>query len=1396
MSAATEPKMVLEPPKPSMNTVVEPLNTAGGTVATPTTAAVTPKSINSMNLDITLNNATRMLEASRSLNAAMHEMASCAVSTEKKEETDIEEQNELHHLLPAAEKSTNPLLKAHIKQMKKAIEQGSFTDPEMITCLLIFLDVPGKSSKLLHAFEELSNVHGPNNAKSSSDDNLFLKKDGVQKLFQCFLYSIKTCIDFEENISQQRSLGSVSPDQKENEDDVDGVWSMSDQTISVIEDIAKHATEQIFSSDFEKEKNSESAKQGEYISFQQFGDWYNSGGFALAPWLELLDLNKWHYAGREAERASAAKKASESAKKAASKGLRSDDIADDNGAFEPILEQFENPFDSPQQVDTTNSTKMHPQPAPISSGPGVNTQQQEGNALHPPQTSYPYHMGQMPQNQIQYHQKPLVLPRGVAVSFEFFGKKEYCINLSDDNLHSLQNLVRKTCLCKVSPVELRSILSKHSADGDGRYKGSRVIRRKDLGLIINDLLPKGDNSITSGEKDNFSLFITIFYLSFAKNVNEATNPSDLEQVNLNELAVGFSYLCAGKKSQKLSETFNFFSENDNGNLTCHKLERFFRSYLRMVVGISLISSNPNLSRHHVNALLGMNPTSAYTAGICYTAETGSSWFVSDLLKKSKLQGSQRISFEQFANWYTKWGYVIAPWFEFLDHSKITGLLEAQSRKFEKPPIIPNMPYIKPPMPLPQNTQVGPKSQAATATRMKVAETSPSMRPLNPPNSSGKIRTFDEIMGGETPFAKKARSNQSQSTKTTKPVKEKLCSFPLKGDLELIVLREDAAYVREVAEQFGLLSVKPSIVWGRILALAKKKPLPLHPSQGSNPELFGGKCREMDQANFVEGVTKSIPKRLQTKKSQPPLAPTAKETLINFFKSFDMHQMNRVSANQLMAGLTLFCGGSKTSKLTFAFSLFEKESKGKNKKANGDAGSLSGQELFFFLRSILIVLFSCCEQSLELTAGPVGKYIAETANYVTNDIMKYQWKMRKVKFINFDEFGKWYNDGGYKIAPWIELLDLDKWAYLDNNKAKEMIEKAERELESKMIDSKVDSKESETEMKQVMDVPSKLTTPKIEKNEPSLDAMEPNPLSNLNSEQMIIDAHDPLMNLGGFGEIGDMGDFDDLLNFADLPVDEMLPHTQVSSIDPVVPPTTIIHTFKTILSENDSRDCSYDQQRFDTIRQILLSHKINETPFKTLRRAIYGMAKKGQVTQEAFEKALPKAFNSYVTASEHDFLSQLFGYFSWPDINPRGKPKASAAELTCALAVLCNGRKADKLQFAFEILDPKKRGYITYDEMTSFLRSFLSIIVHLSSSRFGSLPTTSFELKKEDKKMYRECINQVCTHATNLICKSDSPDKDNVKIRYDDFADWYTNGGYSIITWIEMLDLEKWILSNP
>lgn len=34
-------------------------------------------------------------------------------------------------------------------------------------------------------------------------------------------------------------------------------------------------------------------KSAKEITFEDVGNWYNTGGFEVIPWLELLDLRKW-----------------------------------------------------------------------------------------------------------------------------------------------------------------------------------------------------------------------------------------------------------------------------------------------------------------------------------------------------------------------------------------------------------------------------------------------------------------------------------------------------------------------------------------------------------------------------------------------------------------------------------------------------------------------------------------------------------------------------------------------------------------------------------------------------------------------------------------------------------------------------------------------------------------------------------------------------------------------------------------------------------------------------------------------------------------------------------------------------------------------------------------------
>jgi len=234
------------------------------------------------------------------------------------------------------------------------------------------------------------------------------------------------------------------------------------------------------------------------------------------------------------------------------------------------------------------------------------------------------------------------------------------------------------------------------------------------------------------------------------------------------------------------------------------------------------------------------------------------------------------------------------------------------------------------------------------------------------------------------------SAQTSSSAHQHPPTEILFTFPLANDNELVVLKDDIFYVRSVVDQLGLVMVRPEDVWS---ALCKNAASCYSWSTGGY---------EVEQATFVTAVDNSIfnltGRRLDSNN---------KFTLSNFFSSYDLEQCNQVQLNQLMGGLALFCHGRKSAKLAFSFGLFDGRNNGTGNsdpsKKGENGAALNGDELFLFLRSFLIVLFSCCAQSLELTADGVSLWIHDTSKMVCGNVMRFQWNAGK-RCVNFDDFG--------------------------------------------------------------------------------------------------------------------------------------------------------------------------------------------------------------------------------------------------------------------------------------------------------------------------------------------------------------------------------------------------------
>eukprot|EP00640_Fibrocapsa_japonica_P007744 CAMPEP_0113938760 /NCGR_PEP_ID=MMETSP1339-20121228/5188_1 /TAXON_ID=94617 /ORGANISM="Fibrocapsa japonica" /LENGTH=154 /DNA_ID=CAMNT_0000942029 /DNA_START=42 /DNA_END=506 /DNA_ORIENTATION=+ /assembly_acc=CAM_ASM_000762 len=149
--------------------------------------------------------------------------------------------------------------------------------------------------------------------------------------------------------------------------------------------------------------------------------------------------------------------------------------------------------------------------------------------------------------------------------------------------------------------------------------------------------------MTDEERSAFgSLLSSIFY---------AYDRDSTSQVDVLEFSSGFSLLCHGSKSTKLSYAFDLLDEDEDQKLSRRGLWRYLRSFLTVLMGASLANSG----------LSGEELVWAIDSGAVHAAAV--------IYQETEREEKNKISFEELAAWYTNGGYWFAPWLELLDLKK-------------------------------------------------------------------------------------------------------------------------------------------------------------------------------------------------------------------------------------------------------------------------------------------------------------------------------------------------------------------------------------------------------------------------------------------------------------------------------------------------------------------------------------------------------------------------------------------------------------------------------------------------------------------------------------------------------------------------------------------------------
>ena len=422
-----------------------------------------------------------------------------------------------------------------------------------------------------------------------------------------------------------------------------------------------------------------------------------------------------------------------------------------------------------------------------------------------------------------------------------------------------------------------------------------------------------------------------------------------------------------------------FDKDDDGALTRRELWKFLRAFLTALfafAGFRTLSGGSSRTQHLRNVVIELvDDTAVEATQRIFTA----------------LADPAAVTFDDFGEWYNSGGFNVLPWLELLDLKKWPKNVEldAELSSAQKPVPAVAPPVsgvsVKPPPGLPPRP-VG-ASAVSAALPGAVKGLKPPAAPANAP------------IPPQPPALGKQSSTSSVDALTDAPA----LMFKLSNECVPLVLSQiDVRRFLDFLVASGLCDVRPKTIIRELLKVEVDGTI--------TPQAF---LRAIDALVPADSLDASFSRQSQH---------SVKSALQAFFGSFDLYG-GEVDAPEFMAGALLLSSGTKSDKLGVAYSLFDTTGNGK----------LSRRALWKFLRSFLTALASLSTECANMDERELQQLIDSGAVEVTADVFLKAEREDK-DMVSFDEFGQWYNSGGYQHAPWLELLDHSKWIPRTSNAA--------------------------------------------------------------------------------------------------------------------------------------------------------------------------------------------------------------------------------------------------------------------------------------------------------------------------------------------------------------------------
>jgi len=862
------------------------------------------------------------------------------------------------------------------------------------------------------------------------------------------------------------------------------------------------------------------------ISFEEFGNWYNTGGFEITPWLELLDHGKWSYPVTDTIKKYFLQDGVE---------LMADEDEDEN-VEEERDEEEEQEQDIEEDLADQNAQDSADQ------------DDEETDEL-------PNHSVSINKPNQEEEEDQSVQDESAA--FEFVldpeGERPLVLNILPIDIAILQSMARSTGLSSLSVEDLGSALLEAASD-------EGVLTKHEFDRTLRQLVPA--SRLDKRERDRYSTLLATIFLVFDRDCRM--------EVDVLEFISGFMLFCDGSKSVKLAYAFEMLDEPNHGWLSRRGVWQYFRAILSMLA--ALCSSLLDIPTDELQSMI----------------DDGAVWTTAKVFSSTLLGNSSRLTFDELASWYTGGGYRVCPWLELLDLKKWQIIPSKTSNPFSTKGSmeLEEQQEIQGDDMLPEEegeTEEGEASGAVVFTfpldtkdnSLEITADDIDFIEQVSMSSGFAVRTPEQILNyfvtmevGETvtkiQFDKAVRlmipehflseddkallsfalSNVFFSYDPCQtnevPLRDLMCglsllcagtkSSKLAFTFQLYATKQDAvgepllnrwqaaSYLRafltclcsctaqmlempvteKMAKVDGAVNWASSklfdsnsdpisfedfgnwyntggfqfIPWLELLDLTKWVPgvasvtadinaarqgeeaetespmrfqfvikdgpneavelvlserdvdtvqefsektglIKIEPKHAGNLFLQYSEDGLLEKKNFDRCVRQLIPGQSLTAEEKQKYS----GLLSAIFFAYDRDGSSQVDVLEFMSGFTLLCSGNKSSKLAYAFDLLDED----------EDGRLSRRGLWRFLRSFLSILMSLSEQKSSLVANHMITLTDEGAVWIAAKIFQ-ETKLEEKNKIGFEELASWYTDGGYKISPWLELLDLKKWVF--------------------------------------------------------------------------------------------------------------------------------------------------------------------------------------------------------------------------------------------------------------------------------------------------------------------------------------------------------------------------------